>query len=135
MVDEWIGTWRADHEIWPDGRFIPLRPERVDELVFRPDGTAEWRFLHPRSFPDIRKPGTAPFPETWDVRQPGTISVWIPIAPMPKYGIEEWTREEKRFAIVAMTADTLTLSTRPFDGEDVIVYRRVVDQSTGEARK
>jgi hypothetical protein len=127
MSAAWIGTWRADHEIEPDGRPRQLLPEEIDELVFRPDGSAEWRFLHPRSFPDIKDPGPSPFPETWEVRQPGTISVWIPCPPMPDYGMDEWTREEKRYAILEMTPDTLTLSNRPYDGESVIVYRRVGD--------
>jgi len=126
MAAEWIGRWRADHETWPDGRQVALPAHQIDELVFRPDGTAEWRFLHPRSFPDIRDPGPSPFLETWEARE-GAISLWIPIAPMPEYGMDEWTREEKRYAIVAMTADTLTLSTRPFDGESVVVYRRVAE--------
>src|SRR5262245_31061927 len=124
MAAAWIGRWRADHEIWPDGSPRLLPAHQIDQLVFRSDGTAEWRFLHPR-FPDL---GRSPVPETWEVREPGTISIWIPIGPMPKYGIDEWTREERRYAIVAVNADTLTLSTQPADEESVVVHKRVGDK-------
>ena len=121
---EFVGVWRATEELQHDGTRVPLPAEGVQEFTFRADGTAEWRFVYPRHFKDLPSQKPKPFPETWEVAAPGTLSVWVPIAPMPEYELPDWTREEQRYEVVAVTPDTLTLSDLPYDGASVLVCRR-----------
>jgi hypothetical protein len=98
------------------------RPPLV--MTLRADGTAATRAgtggIHAvASWPE------APFPETWELSNDRVLSLVIPTLPAPKYGMPDWGRERMRYDVLAVTDLSLALSDRRFDGEMVVVLRRV----------
>lgn len=127
-----LGQWRRD--IVGDWRteltgtdLLSLKPvaERFRlEIMLRADGTAFWRY--PQDSPsEARGRAAPPFPETWELAEDRVLTILIPIAPMPEYDLPDWSREAVRYDVLAVTDVSLGLSDRRFDGENVIVLRRV----------
>jgi hypothetical protein len=86
-------------------------------LTIRADGTWDWPVAGP-----IREPQPpGPIRPTWELSDNRVLSLWTPVAPMPAYGIEDWTREEKQYLVLAVTGLSLALA----DSHGTIVFRRV----------
>jgi hypothetical protein len=97
------------------------------ELNFRADGTADFKISLPNAQPGPAEPA-APFPITWELSDDRVLSVWFPIQPMPEYEMPDWTRDALHYDVLAVSAVSLTISDRRFDGEEVTVLRRVNDE-------
>ena len=93
-------------------------------MKLRSDGTADYHFMTP-NLPDLPPEPSPPFPERWELSDDRVLSIWVPIAPMPKYDMPEWTQEQTCYDVLAVTDLSLALSNRRFDGEEVIVLKRV----------
>lgn len=102
------------------------------EISLRADGTASWKFRLPGS-PEAGEADRIPLPTTWEVSPDRMLSIWVPIPPMPEYEMPDWSREEICYDILAVSGISLALSNRRFDGEDVIVLRRV--EAEGHQRR
>ncbi len=94
------------------------------------DGTAATR-AGPGGVHAVASWPDAPFPETWELSDDRVLSLVIPTPPAPKYGMSDWGRERMRYDVLAVTDLSLALSDRRFDGEMVIVLRRVIGGAGG----
>jgi hypothetical protein len=101
----------------------PVEPRFIKEIALRADGTADLRRLSPER---IRPASNTepPFPITWETSREGRLTIYLPIAPMPEYEIMDWIQEAKRYDVLSISSDTLTLSDRAYDGELITVFRR-----------
>jgi len=127
-----VGIWRSDRVGVTIGILDLVEARFENELSFRPDGTANWKFLSSEFVDDSEESKKTPFPTTWRVSPDGLLEILIPIAPMPSYGIRDWTTEALRWDVLEVTGPTLTLSNRSYDGEFIEVFKRV-DNKTGLA--
>lgn len=62
-------------------------------LVLREEGTADYQFTTPNP-PTVLPQPTPPFPIRWELSDERILSIWLPIAPMPKYDMPDWSREQ-----------------------------------------
>jgi hypothetical protein len=90
-------------------------------ISLRKDGTADWGFANV----SVNEEAAAPFPTTWEIAEDNTLSIWLPIAPMPEYDMPEWSREQLCYSVLRLEPTKLVLSDRPFDGEFVKVFERL----------
>jgi hypothetical protein len=114
-----VGDWRAALEGVDLLLLEPVADRSALRLVFRPDGTAEYG----SPAPDPTEP-VPPFPPRWELSDDRVLSVWLPVAPMPAYGLPDWSREQVCYDVLAITDLSLAVSNRRFDGEQVVVLRR-----------
>ena len=91
---------------------------RFDTLSIRADGTWGWPFAADRGLPPDLPDRLRP---RWELSDDRVLSLWNPVAPMPEYGIPEWTREEAQHLVLAVTDHSLTLA----DSHQTIVFRRL----------
>jgi hypothetical protein len=127
LLDRWrealVGEWRPALM----GTDL-LRMKPTDgfglTLTLRADGTAEWDFTSKDSPPQPPEP-PPPFPTRWELSADRVLSIWLPTAPMPDYHMPDWSREQLCYDVLAVSAESLALSDRRFDGESVDVLRRV----------
>lgn len=120
IVGEWREELRAPDLL--DMKPIGDRPRH--RIVLREDGTADYDCARPNAPPGPPEP-TPPFPTRWGLSEERVLSIWLPIPPMPKYDMPEWSREEMCFDVLSVTDWSLALSNRRFDYEDVMVFGRV----------
>src|SRR5262245_5028093 len=122
--EEIVGDWRSELAgvdllyLGPSGGRFTL------SLALRPDGTAGYDFTLPDPPARPAQP-EPPFPPRWELSDERVLSVWLPVPPMPAYGLPEWSREQVCYDVLAVTDVSLCLSSRRFDVEDVLVLRRV----------
>jgi hypothetical protein len=64
---------------------------------------------------------------TWEMPEDDVLCLWVPIAPMPDVDMHEWTTDAIYYAVLAVGEATMTLSTRPYDGEAIIRFRRMTE--------
>lgn len=128
LVAQWrsniVGTLRSELAGVDLLYLEPSQGRFALELVLLRDGTAGYEFTIPNP-PVMPREPDPPFSITWELSDDRVLSVWLPIAPMPEYDMPDWSREEIPYDVLAVTDLSLTLSNRRFDGEDVIVLRRV----------
>jgi hypothetical protein len=92
-------------------------------LSLRADGTTASK-ASAAGEPAVPSQPEAPFPETWELSEDRILSFVIPVAPMPEFGMPNWTRETMCYDVLAVTDVSLALGDRRFDGETVSVWRR-----------
>jgi hypothetical protein len=132
MRKDVIAQWREDivgkwwSELIGSDLLMMERCTACDTRVLnlRSDGTADFDYVTPDP-PDLSPRPSPPFPERWELSDDRVLSIWVPIAPMPKYGMSEWSREQTCYDVLSVTDLSLALSNRRFDGEEVIVLKRV----------
>lgn len=133
VKDDLAGDWRSELS-GVDLLYLEPTIARYNlEISLLADGTASWKFRLPGSR-ETERPERAPFPTTWDVSPDRVLLIWLPIPPMPEYEMPAWSREEICYDILAVSDISLALSNRRFDGEEVIVLRRV-DAGAFERRR
>jgi hypothetical protein len=93
-------------------------------LKLRVDGTADYNFTTPNSAAMPPQP-TPPFPIQWELDDDRVLCILTPIAPMPAYGMLDWSQEPMCYDVLSVTEVSLSIGNRRFDGEDVIVLRRI----------
>jgi hypothetical protein len=118
-----VGCWRSCLNGTGLDKLTSVEPRSMLEIVLDAEGTAEWRWPKPQNELPVHEP-EPPFPTTWETSPDGTLTIYLPIAPMPEYEIMDWIREAVRYDVLSITPDTLTLSNRRYDGESITVYRR-----------
>ncbi len=128
LIDHWrrdiVDDWRSELA-GPD--LLCLQPSAAQftfALSLRADGTAAYDFI----VPNYRAPTielTPPFPVRWKLSDDRVLSISLPIAPMPEYGQPDWFTEENCYDVLSVTDRSLAISDRRFDGEQLIVLRRV----------
>ncbi len=114
------GIWRSILSGTDEGSLTPVETRFVQEIELRGNGTADWRYLSNEFQPEE----PAPIPTTWTLENDAVLVLWIPVPPMPEYGMESWDREELRYDVLEVTKTRLTLSDRPYDGEFITVFER-----------
>lgn len=119
-----VGEWQAELAGVDLLCLEPVASRFNFRLVLRKDGTADFEFTIPNPPPTPAQP-TPPFPICWELSDDRILSIWMPIAPMPEIEMHEWTREQIAYDVLLVADVSLALSNRRFDGEDVIVLRRV----------
>jgi hypothetical protein len=124
MRDDLIGDWRAELEGVDLLYLEPVVNRFGLEISLRGDGTASWKMRLP-GYPDTPEESRAPFPMTWDVSSDRVLAISIPIPPMPQYEMPDWSWEAIRYDILAVSRISLGLSDRGYDGESVIVLKRI----------
>jgi hypothetical protein len=119
-----VGAWQAELA-GVDLLYLEPVSNRFDlRLVLREDGTADYQFTIPNP-PAIPPQPTPPFPIRWELSDDRILSIWLPISPMPHYDMPDWSREQICYDVLLVADLSLAVSNRRFDGEDVIVLRRV----------
>src|SRR5205823_14370340 len=111
--DDLTGHWRAAL-FGMDLLFLEPVDSFSLDMVLRDDGSASWRFANAGQ-PPVPTDEAAPFGTTWEMSDPRTFSVWVPVPPHPLTRSREWTREEHRYPIVWVSEDSLTV-VGPFGG-------------------
>jgi hypothetical protein len=119
-----VGEWQAELAGVDLLYLEPVGTRFAFRLVLQEDGTADWDFTIPNASPMAPQP-TPPFPTRWELSDDRILSIWLPIAPMPDYDMPDWSRQQISYDVLMVADLSLTLSNRRFDGEDVIVLRRV----------
>jgi hypothetical protein len=124
-----VGEWQAEFAGTDLLYLQPVAGRYCMRLAFRADKTADFKFSLPNA-PTPAPTSSGPFPITWTLADDRVLSIWLPVPPMPDPDCKEpdWTREEVCYDVLAVTGPSLTISNRRFDGEEIIVLRRVNDQ-------
>ena len=128
LITQWrediVGSWRSELA-GVDLLYLEQSAGRFTlELALLPDGTAGYKFTI-RNSPALPHEADPPFPITWELSEDRVLSVWLPIPPLPEYEMPDWSREQVAYDVLAVNDMSLALSNRRFDGEDVIVLRRI----------
>jgi hypothetical protein len=124
MKELLIGEWQAEL-IGVDLLYLEPAAGKFDmRLTLHADGTASCCAGLLESSVEMQPPIPL-FPTTWDLSSEQVLSIWEPVPPMPKYGMPDWSRNQIRYDVLSVTDLSLTISDRRFDGEHVIVFRRV----------
>jgi hypothetical protein len=105
------------------GAFVPMNPRFGFVMTLRADGSAEYRNVS-REWDHLDSPIPPPFGVVWEVTEAGTLTIYIPIAPMPEYEINDWIQEAIRYDIIKIEPDALILSNQAHDGESTLLLRR-----------
>jgi hypothetical protein len=127
LVVELVGEWREELRGTDLLSLEPAPPGGARlELTLRADGTALWGYARPGEATAKEPPG-APFPQKWELSADRVLTVWVPVPPNldPEYEMSDWTWEAFRYDVMTVSTVSLGLSDRPYDGESVIVLRRV----------
>jgi hypothetical protein len=105
------------------GAFVPMNLRFGFVMTLRADGSAEYRNVS-REWDHLDSPIPPPFGVVWEVTEAGTLTIYIPIAPMPEYEINDWIQEAIRYDIIKIEPDALILSNQAHDGESTLLLRR-----------
>jgi hypothetical protein len=122
-----VGDWRAELDGVDLLYLEPVASKYSLLIILKEDGTADYQFTLPHSPARPTEP-SPPFPTSWELSDDRILSIWIPIAPMPEYEMPDWSREQICYDVLSVTDLSLSLSNRRFDGEEVIVLRRINDE-------
>ena len=118
-----IGTWRSELAGTDPADLTPIEPQFLEEMTLRSDGTALLRRISPQS-EALQYKTPPPFPMTWENNEKGMLVIYVPVQPMPEYGIFDWIQGARRRDVLSVSQDTLMLSDRSYDGELITTYRR-----------
>jgi hypothetical protein len=128
LIAQWrgdiVGDWRTELTGTDLLCLGPVEERFRLEVTLRADGTAFWRYPQDSSS-DASGRAAPPFPQTWELDEDRVLTILIPIPPMPEYELPDWSQDAVRYDVLAVTDISLGLSDRRFDGEKVIVLRRV----------
>jgi hypothetical protein len=112
---ELFGIWVATKCGLNTDALLPVDQKTAHAYIFFEDGV----FL-------LRAPGIIDPTErdhTWQVIGDDLV-ITIAVAPMPDYGLHDWTYEDKFERILSISSDKLVLDSRPHGGEAIIAYIR-----------
>ncbi|WP_206107835.1 hypothetical protein [Paludisphaera rhizosphaerae] len=117
-----VGSWRSTHEVSSNGSFVPIIPRFAFFMTLRMDGAADYRNAS-NEWSQVAPP-SLPFSAAWSINESMTLTIKLPVSPMPEYGILEWTHESLCYDVVDISENAITLSNRAHDGESIILMSR-----------
>ena len=123
-IERWrvalVGEWEP---ALTGATLLHLRRSRLPRtrLLLRADRTADWPCHRPPGSPPLPP---APLPTTWRLSDDRVLTIVRPVAPMPQYGIPDWTRSEEDYRVLEASGDVLALT----KGDVFMVFRRARDE-------
>ena len=112
---ELFGAWTASKSGNTIDSLEPISEKTKHTYVFRDDGVFELK-TPSRIDPTERD-------HTWQVIG-NDLVITIAVAPMPEYGLDDWSSEDIFYEIASISDGELVLDSRPSGGEVVTVYHR-----------